>query len=92
MVFIPKYRKRSIYGWVRQELGPIIRDLAQQKESGSGGGAPDGRPCSHAVVDTTEVLGLRGTNRSFPVAGFIFPIANELWQSNGKVEEICCVL
>ena len=26
----------------------------------SGGGAPDDRPCSHAVVDTTEVLGLRG--------------------------------
>src|SRR5262249_27569641 len=26
----------------------------------SGGGAPDGRPCLHAVVDTTEVLGLRG--------------------------------
>src|SRR5215467_13866596 len=26
----------------------------------SGGGAPDGRPCSHAVVDTAEVLGLRG--------------------------------
>ena len=26
----------------------------------SGGGAPDGRPCSHAVVDTPEVLGLRG--------------------------------
>jgi REP element-mobilizing transposase RayT len=27
-VFIPKYRKKSIYGWVRKELGPIIRDLA----------------------------------------------------------------
>lgn len=26
----------------------------------SGGGASDGRPCAHAVVDTTEVLGLRG--------------------------------
>src|SRR5499426_3727258 len=26
----------------------------------SGGGASDGRPCSQAVVDTTEVLGLRG--------------------------------
>src|SRR5262249_40045531 len=26
----------------------------------SGGGASDGRPCSHAVVDTTEVLGLGG--------------------------------
>src|SRR4029450_11628228 len=33
VVFIPKYRKKSIYGWVRKELGPIIRDLAQQKES-----------------------------------------------------------
>ena len=33
VVFIPKDRKRSIYGWVRRELGPIIRDLAQQKES-----------------------------------------------------------
>src|SRR5262249_43817981 len=31
--FIPKYRKKGIYGWVRKELGPIIRDLAQQKES-----------------------------------------------------------
>jgi len=33
VVFIPKYRKKSIYGWVRKELGPILRDLAQQKES-----------------------------------------------------------
>src|SRR5712692_6993078 len=33
VVFIPKYRKRSIYGWIRRELGPIIRELARQKES-----------------------------------------------------------
>jgi putative transposase len=33
VVFIPKYRKKSIYGWVRRELGPIIRALAEQKES-----------------------------------------------------------
>ena len=33
VVLIPKYRKKSIYGWVRKELGLIIRDLAQQKES-----------------------------------------------------------
>ncbi len=33
VVFIPKCRKKHIYGWVRKELGPIIRDLAQQKES-----------------------------------------------------------
>jgi putative transposase len=29
VVFIPKYRKKNIYGWVRTELGPIIRELAQ---------------------------------------------------------------
>ena len=33
VVFIPKYRKKSIYGWVRAELGPIMRELAQQKEA-----------------------------------------------------------
>ena len=33
VVFIPKYRKKSIYGWVRKELGPIMRGLAQQKEA-----------------------------------------------------------
>src|SRR5262245_38940794 len=33
VVFTPKYRKRSICGWVRRESGPIIRDLAQQEES-----------------------------------------------------------
>src|SRR5262249_16974733 len=32
VVFIPKYRKKSIYGWVRKELGPIIRHLAHHKE------------------------------------------------------------
>jgi len=32
VVFIPKYRKKSIYGWVRKELGPIMRGLARQKE------------------------------------------------------------
>ena len=32
VVFIPKYRKKSIYGWVSKELGPIIRGLARQKE------------------------------------------------------------
>ena len=33
VVFIPKYRKKVIYGWAAQELGPILRDLAQQKEA-----------------------------------------------------------
>lgn len=30
---IPKYRKRTIFGQLKKELGPVFRDLAQQKES-----------------------------------------------------------
>ena len=33
VVFIPKYRRKAIYGWIRKELGPIFRELAHQKES-----------------------------------------------------------
>jgi putative transposase len=33
VVFIPKYRRKVMYGWIRKELGPIMRELAQQKES-----------------------------------------------------------
>jgi putative transposase len=33
VVFIPKYRRKVMYGSIRQELGSIIRDLAQHKES-----------------------------------------------------------
>lgn len=33
VVFIPKYRRKAIYGWIRKELGPIFRELAGQKEA-----------------------------------------------------------
>ena len=33
VVWIPKYRKKVLYGKLRQELGPIIKELARQKES-----------------------------------------------------------
>ena len=32
IVFIPKYRRRALFGVVRRELGPVFRRLAQQKE------------------------------------------------------------
>jgi putative transposase len=32
IVFIPKCRKKVLYGHIRQELGRVIRDLAGQKE------------------------------------------------------------
>ena len=33
VVFIPKYRRKVLYGQLRQELGEVFRELARQKES-----------------------------------------------------------
>src|ERR1700689_5352874 len=33
IVFIPKCRKKVLYGQIRRELGAVFRDLARQKES-----------------------------------------------------------
>src|SRR6266498_1114093 len=33
LVWIPKYRKKKLFGDLRRELGPVLRDLAQQRES-----------------------------------------------------------
>ena len=33
VVFIPKYRKKAIFGEIRRELGEVLRRLAEQKES-----------------------------------------------------------
>ncbi|MBN1611074.1 MAG: transposase [Polyangiaceae bacterium] len=33
VVFIPKYRRKSLFGQLRRELGDVFRTLARQKES-----------------------------------------------------------
>ena len=33
VVFIPKYRRKSLFERLRQHLGPVFRKLAEQKES-----------------------------------------------------------
>src|SRR5512136_2975295 len=33
VVWIPKYRKKNLFGELRAELGPVLRELAQHKES-----------------------------------------------------------
>ena len=33
IVFIPKYRKKAMFGQIRKELGDVFRRLARQKES-----------------------------------------------------------
>lgn len=32
VVFIPKYRKKTLFGAIRKELGVVFRDLARHKE------------------------------------------------------------
>lgn len=32
LVWIPKYRRKLIYGQIRKDLGEILRELARQKE------------------------------------------------------------
>ena len=31
LVFVPKYRKKKLYGKIRRYLGPVFHELAQQK-------------------------------------------------------------
>lgn len=33
MVFVPKYRKKVLYGKIRKFLGPVFHELAQQRRS-----------------------------------------------------------
>ena len=33
VIFIPKYRRRALYGQLRRHLGEVLRKLAEQKES-----------------------------------------------------------
>ena len=32
VVFVPKYRRQALYGEIRRQLGPILHELARQKE------------------------------------------------------------
>ena len=33
IVWVPKYRRKTLYGRIRQELGDVFHDLARQKDS-----------------------------------------------------------
>lgn len=32
VVFVPKYRRKALYGGIRKQLGAILHELAKQKE------------------------------------------------------------
>ncbi len=48
VVFIPKYRKKAIYGGLREQLGAVLRQLALHRESR----VEDG----HRLVDHVHML------------------------------------
>jgi putative transposase len=48
VVWIPKCRKKALYGQLRKQLGPVFKELAQQKESEIVEG--------HLVVDHIHML------------------------------------
>jgi putative transposase len=59
VVFIPKYRRKVMYGELRKHLGEIFRKLAEQRESRVEEGHLLG-PCAHDAVDTAEICGQSG--------------------------------
>ena len=58
VVFIPKYRRKKIYGAIRRHLGEIFHELAKQKESRILEGAFEGRSRPHVHQHSTEVCGV----------------------------------
>ena len=56
VVFIPKCRRKVLYGELRRHLGEVFRKLAEQKESRIEEGHP--RPCAHDDRDSAQVCGV----------------------------------
>ena len=56
VVFIPKYRRKKIYGAIRRHLGEIFHELAKQKES-------------RILEDRLERLNLVWSGQEGPIVG-----------------------
>ena len=56
VVFIPKCRRRVLYGELRRHLGEVFRKLAEQEESRIEEG--HARPRAHDDRDTAQVCGV----------------------------------
>ncbi len=59
VVFIPKCRRKTLYGELRKHLGEVFRGLAEQKESR----IEEGHLMVdhvHMMISTTEVRGFAG--------------------------------
>ena len=72
IVFVPKYRRRVIYGQLRRRIGPMLRELCQQQgiELVEGHAMPDHVPVclrmppQYSVAKTVGVLQGKSASRS----------------------------
>ena len=71
VVFIPKYRKKTLYGELRRRLGDVFRTLARQKETGS---RPPVELCRAHRLPRDHAEG-HGPARLGPLSGPIPPAA-----------------
>ncbi len=55
VVFVPKYRRKAIYGEIRKGLGAIFHELARQTECRIVAGHLMGGSRAHVYRDTPEV-------------------------------------
>ena len=60
VIFIPKYRRKVLYGQLRSHLGEVFRRLAGQRESRIEGRASNVRSRAHDDCDPAQVRGLAG--------------------------------
>ena len=56
VVWVPKYRRKVLYGEIRRYLGEVIRDLAAQKECRVEEGHLRSDQCAHVDFDPAEAL------------------------------------
>jgi putative transposase len=58
VVFIPKYRRKMLYGELRQHLGEVFSQTGDAKGKQSRGRPSDAGSCSHDDLDPAEIRGL----------------------------------
>ena len=57
VVWIPKYRKKALYGELRRDLGAVLQGVGETEGERDSRRAADGRSCSHVDLDSTEICG-----------------------------------
>ena len=58
VVFIPKYRRKKIYGAIRRHLGEIFHEAGEAEGKSHLGRAFEGRSRPHVHQHSTEVCGV----------------------------------